>query len=342
MPERNRLPSYFVVEGSVTEPAVKTSPVDDLARNIGALSALFARTTRDAERVIFPINDSALEVGHPGPAFYCVHSLSGAGGTDFCQLARLLPTVRFYGIQAPPGRMKDTTFGGSVEAIADYYAAALVRFQPTGPFLLGGWSAGAIIGLEIAQNLRSRGRDVGLFAAIDAAPENTGAGRRLWHPLYLSQLAGNLPGWIRHENLLQKAALGLLLRRTGQKARALVKRAISGTQTDTDANGHAVEGFVDLSRFPIEQQAFMKRLYAALLGYRAKPYVGDVVAYEARVKPLLHLPQLGSVWRKIAPGATIVRVSGTHASILRKTHVQPLAEDLRQRIDRIVATPVTV
>jgi thioesterase domain-containing protein len=342
MPDPTRLPSYWLIEGTAaTACAVRTSPADDLAHNIGALNALFARTMRDSERVIFPINDSALEAGNKSPAFYCIHSLSGAGGTDFCHLARLMPTVRFYGIQAPPKKMRETTFGGSVEAIADYYAGVLVRFQPKGPFLLGGWSAGAIIGLEIAQNLRSRGREVALFAAIDAAPENTGAGRRPWHPVYLLQLAGNLPRWIIHENLMKKDVLCSLVRRVRQKAMALVKRGIAGKRNATDANDHAVEGFIDLSRFPAEQKSFMKRLYAALLAYRPKPYHGHVVAYEAQVKPLFHLPQLGRVWRKIAPGSTIVTVKGTHPSILRKAHVQALADDLRERIARIASAPAS-
>ncbi|WP_428538869.1 thioesterase domain-containing protein [Rhodopila sp.] len=324
------LPSSWVVEGGVA---------DDPGRHAGALNGLFALTGRGSERVIHPINDSAVEAGHAGPAFYCVHSLSGAGGTDFRQLARLMPGVRFYGIQAPPKKMRDQGFGGSVEAIAEYYADALVRFQPHGHVLLGGWSAGAIIGLEIAQNLRSRGREVALFAAIDAAPENTAAGRRPWHPIYLLQLAANLPGWVRHENLTDKTAVMSLVRRAGQKTMARVK-ATFGERNATTANDHAVEGIIDLARFPAEQRSFMKRLYRALLEYHAKPYSGDVVVYEARVKPLLHLPQLGRVWRRIAPRSVIVPVDGTHASIMRKAHVPALADDLRARIARIAAVPV--
>ena len=324
------LPSSLVVEAGMA---------DDPVRNAGALHGLFALTGRGSDRVIHPINDSAVEAGHPGPAFYCVHSLSGAGGTDFRQLARLMPGVRFYGIQAPPKKMRDPAFGGSVEAIADYYAGALVKFQPQGRFLLGGWSAGAVIGLEIAQNLRSRGREVALFAAIDAAPENTAAGRRPWHPIYLLQLAANLPGWIRHENLIDKTVALSLLRRARQKTTARVKAAF-GERNATSANDHAVEGIIDLARFSPEQRSFMKRLYRALLEYHPKLYPGDVVAYEARVKPLLHLPQSGRVWRGIAPRSVIVPIDGTHASIMRKTHVPALADDLRARIARIAAVPV--
>jgi hypothetical protein len=41
---------------------------------------LFARAVRGSERVILPINDSALRADTPIPAFYCVHSITGAAG----------------------------------------------------------------------------------------------------------------------------------------------------------------------------------------------------------------------------------------------------------------------
>ena len=281
------------------------------------------------ERVILPVNDTALAEGDPSPAFYCVHSLSGAGGTDFLDLAKLMPGFRFYGIQAPRKKMRDPAFGCSVESIADYYADALITFQPTGPFFLGGWSAGAIIGLQIAQTLRARGRAVRLFAAVDAAPENTDAGRRWWHPLYLLRLAANWPSWIIHENLLKSGVLGSLVRRAANKMIAAAQTRMAGNTSDRT---HEVEGLVDLGRFTPDQRLFMKRLYGALLAYKPQNYEGDVVVYEARTTPLLHLPQVGEVWRQLAPRSKIISVKGTHVSILRHGRVHALADDLRARI----------
>src|SRR5580693_3478412 len=92
---------------------------------------LFARAVRGSERVILPINDSALRADTPIPAFYCVHSITGAACTDFLSLAqRLDRTVGFYGIQAPPKLMQESEFGASIGALADHYARALIKFQP--------------------------------------------------------------------------------------------------------------------------------------------------------------------------------------------------------------------
>src|ERR1700727_1029668 len=113
--------------------------VSPLLVTTGSTNALFARVSYNSDRSIVPINDVAQSMDAHPPAFYCVHSASGVAGMDFLDLARgLEPDIRFYGIQAPPNQMSDSQFGRSVESIADYYADALVDFQPTGPFLLGG------------------------------------------------------------------------------------------------------------------------------------------------------------------------------------------------------------
>src|ERR1700736_3201057 len=103
-------------------------------------SALLGRASRNSERVILPINDSALSKDSQSPAFYCVHSASGVAGTDFLALAECFePSIRLYGIPAPPKRMLGVKFGSSVESLANHYAEALVKFQPKGPIILGGY-----------------------------------------------------------------------------------------------------------------------------------------------------------------------------------------------------------
>ena len=316
-------------------------PVSDEAapeapRQNGALNALFARIARGTERPILAINDAAQDKDNQAPAFYCVHSLSGAGGTDFSHLAMSMPAVRFYGIQAPPTKMKDPAFSESVDAIAGYYADALIKFQPTGPFMLGGWSAGAIIGLEIAQKLRASGRMVRLYAAIDAAPENTSGSLPYWHPHYGLEFALNALGWFLNDVVMTKGSLRAFFRRGLNKAMAQRQSFIGRRGSETIAVD-AVDSFMDISRYADYERSFMNRLYVALVSYKAKKYAGAVVAYEAKKKPLLHLPQVARVWRAIAPRSTIVRLKGTHLSILQPGDVNALATDLQKRLIAVAA-----
>jgi thioesterase domain-containing protein len=300
--------------------------------NERGLAALFGRIARGTNTVILPINDASQAGDESAPAFYCIHSLSGAGGTDFIHLAERMPDVRFFGIQAPPAKFEDTSFGSSVESLAEFYADALTRFQPKGRFFLGGWSAGVIIGLEVAQRLRARGRVVSLFAAIDAIPENTGLGLPSWHPVYAGEWALNSVSWVLNDVVFSKGSLRALLKRGVARAKLQVRPNWRGTK---EGGADTLDAFMDVSRYPAVEKAFMTRLYAALFAYKPKIYAGTVVAYEATKKPLLRLPQVGRVWRSLAPRSTVVKLKGTHLSVLKPGDVGPLARDLEARIAAI-------
>jgi thioesterase domain-containing protein len=298
-------------------------------------SALFARVSRQSERAIVPINAAALNPDSDEPTFYCVHSASGVAGTDFMDLAeRLEPSVRFFGIQAPPKQMTDDDFGKSVESLADYYADALVKFQPTGPFLLGGYCVGAVIALAMADNLRARGRDVGPLFVIDGVPENTDSNKlQRWKPQYWLELAQNFSGWLRHADLMRNRTLQSLIWSITNNASAIGRSAIGLKRGQKVGGGYAIDSIMDVSRYQPSHKSFINRLFAALFSYSPSGYASDVVVYEATVVPLLFLPQIGRIWRKFAPRSQVVGIVGTHISMMHTPYVDALAEDMRKRID---------
>jgi thioesterase domain-containing protein len=296
-------------------------------------SALFAHASRTSGRTIVPINDCALSSDAPRPAFYCVHSASGVAGTDFLDLARRLePAIRFYGIQAPPNRMPDIEFGSSVESLADFYAAALDKFQPEGPLLLGGYCVGAVIALAMADKLRILGREVGPLLVIDGVPENTGVALSRWRPRYWSELTRNLRGWANHGDLMRSRTLHSLLWSITNNATAIGKGAIGLKRGQKLGGGYAINGIMDVSRYQPVHKSFVNRLFQALFAHKPKSYSGNVVVYEATVKPLLYLPQIGRIWQQFAHQAEIVEIVGTHISMMHEPYVDGLASDMRKRI----------
>jgi thioesterase domain-containing protein len=306
------------------------SPAAEQTRNT---NVLFARVSRNSEQVILPINDSARSGDPKIPAFYCVHSVSGAAGTDFLDLAqRLDPAVRFYGIQAPPKRMDDERFGGTIESMAAQYADALVEFQPSGQFVLGGYCVGAVVALAMAKNLRTRGRGVGPLMAIDGAPENTGPVLHRWTPRYLLELARNLRGWIVHADLIRSRSVDSLIWSISNNASAIAKGIIGLKRGQKLGGGYSISGIMDVSRYAPAQKSFINRLIAALFSYVPTEYSGDVVVYEAKVTRLLYLSQIGRMWSQFAPQSEIIRIVGTHISMMREPYVDALANDLRRRI----------
>src|SRR5580692_10365561 len=152
-----------------------------------------ALTARLSSKIIIPLSDDALEPQSTAPSFYCVHAISGAGAADFIDLAiEIGQGVRFFAIQAPTTLMKNADYSDLLKSIASHYADAIATFQPNGQIHIGGWSAGAVVALETARQLKTKGREVSTLVAIDGAPKNTKvSGSLLW---YSAKVLWNLPG----------------------------------------------------------------------------------------------------------------------------------------------------
>jgi amino acid adenylation domain-containing protein len=100
--------------------------------------------------------------------FFCV---PGAGGLAhlFLPLARHLGQDQpFYGFQSfelDLDRIPDLT----VEDVARRYVTDLRRIQPEGPFQIGGYSSGAVVAYEMAQQLHAAGQQVSVLAVLDGS-----------------------------------------------------------------------------------------------------------------------------------------------------------------------------
>jgi len=55
-----------------------------------------------------------------------------------------------------------------IEDVAAHHVDAMLRAQPSGPYLVGGWSFGAVVAHEMARLLDERGQKVGLLVCLDA------------------------------------------------------------------------------------------------------------------------------------------------------------------------------
>lgn len=96
--------------------------------------------------------------------FFCVHP---AGGSASCyrELALGLPDRPVYGLECVRGYA-----GERLASMAATYIEAIRQVQPTGPYLLGGWSLGGLIAVEMAAQLERVGETVERIVLIDARP----------------------------------------------------------------------------------------------------------------------------------------------------------------------------
>jgi amino acid adenylation domain-containing protein len=112
-----------------------------------------------------------LQTQGKGRPFFCVHPV---GGNVLCyrELAQRFGRERpVYGLQAR-GFLGEQLPHEDLVTMARDYVEAVRAVQPTGPYLLGGWSMGGLVALEMARHLRELGQEVALVALIDSpAPE---------------------------------------------------------------------------------------------------------------------------------------------------------------------------
>ena len=293
------------------------------------LIALFSRASRNSPRVIVPLNTSALNGCGAGPTFYCVHSLPGTV-SDFVPMARLLDTsIPIFGIQVPPAKIQDPIFTSSIEAVAAHYVEVLTAFQPAGQIALGGWSVGATIALEMAQQLRALGREVTLLVAIEDALTNTVPRPSRWNPLYYAMLIRNLVRRFIYDDLLQQGSLVLFAKRCASRLKAWTKVAIASLRGESASRTHVIDGFIDASRFSPEHMAFMRLLFLAGDRYVPHAYTGRVTVYAATVPPVHELDEAEAVWATIASQAEVIRIKGLHSNLVNMPQVIPLAKHLR-------------
>ncbi len=115
------------------------------------------------------------------------------GGIVVCYqaLAQRLGQQRpFYGIRSR-GLHGEPDLPGCLEEMATEYLAAIREIQPRGPYLLGGWSAGGLVALEIAQQLVAQGDSIGKLALLDTSPRRpttpTGPTAQEWNMDWISR-----------------------------------------------------------------------------------------------------------------------------------------------------------
>jgi thioesterase domain-containing protein len=104
---------------------------------------------------------------------------SGGGVRRFQELAdQFAPSQPVYGLESRNIALAGKAF--TIEAVASEFLSAIRAVQPVGPYLLGGYSLGGLIALEMARMLVRVGERVGPLLMLDCygAPEfSTALGR---------------------------------------------------------------------------------------------------------------------------------------------------------------------
>src|SRR4029077_8750398 len=86
----------------------------------------------------------------------------------YYRLARELGTDQpVYGLQARPLGGESQAPHPTIEEMAAEYLEAVRSLQPAGPYLLAGYSFGAVVAFEMARQLTGAGEEVAMLALLD-------------------------------------------------------------------------------------------------------------------------------------------------------------------------------
>lgn len=279
----------------------------------GGTVATLARSLRE-QRVDTPWTPLVrIQKGNGGTPLFCVHAM---GGEVLCyaDLARYLGSGQpCFGLQSRA--WSSTQVDATIEEMAAGYVASIRSAHPKGPYCLLGWSFGGAVVLEMAQQLRRDGAQIGLLAILDTNME-------------VDELGGS---WAEVIVRMAKPSAGLRvpeLERFAtleeQLAFALSRGAFPPTLS--------LEALVRYARAG-EAHSRAKR------AYKPASYDGEIRLFRAidgHVRTAAD-PTLG--WGAIAGiGLEIHEVPGSHNTIVQEPYVQDVARQLRQCLDRVSTT----
>jgi thioesterase domain-containing protein len=262
-----------------------------------------------------------IQVGGSRLPLFCVHAAIGSA-TCFIDLAHQLGTDQpFYGLQSQ-GIAEGSPPLKTVEEMAASYLRAIRTIQPRGPYLVGGWSMGGIIALEMSQQLQADGDSVALLALLDTYISKSQASAEAVTELITFGLHLGLP--------VGAEGLG----RAHLEALAPHERFCSILQTAREQG--AVPPNCDL--------AYLRRLFhvhqsniQAVQTYVPTSYSGNVTLFRAGLGFAERRRRSSRRWRELFPGQlNIESVPGNHYTMLQGTNATVLAKRLRQCVDRII------
>ncbi len=253
----------------------------------------------------------SLREGTTPACLFLVHGLGGSA-IELRQLARQI-NVEFsvYGIQAF-GLCNEAPHD-SVDAMAAAYVEEILRVQPSGPYILAGYSFGGLVAFEMTRLLERRGSEVRFLGLIDSYPDNG---------MTIGRLASRL-AMIMRAPAEERGAVSTRIRQN--LSFRLRKRLGLSLPPPPDEPG-TPQAVVDVN--------LMNKV--ALYGYRPARLAREVVFFQPS-SPIEILPtDPRPIWRRLVGTLTIEKIPGDHYSLMR-AHVGSLAAALNKSLEAALA-----
>jgi thioesterase domain-containing protein len=249
---------------------------------------------------------------------FCVHPFFGLA---YCykELSSLLGNNQpFFGLQSS-GLEEGESALKTIPEMAASYVKAITVIQPSGPYQLAGWSMGALVAYEMAQQLLAAGQQVSFLGLMEgyniepAQPASSVLAPEEWNRRVIEQEEKMVVD-------LMKEELGFTddqLSGMSQKERSLEYLAKT---SNTLFRNLTVPQARRLLRVATINQL-------AVEVYRPQPYPGTATLFRIPLKPG---DDASCGWSRVVEGGlTIFEIPGTHHGFMSGTSVALIAAQLK-------------
>ncbi len=208
----------------------------------------------------------------------------------------------------------------SIEEMAAAYLDEVIRWQPAGPYVIGGYSSGGTVALELARQLQRAGREVECVLWFDHYRVE---GSRV-EPTVARALRR---GTTRLKSLLtdRQAFDAGMRRRALQRKAATIERTPEWWWAITEAADDRAEAE------DLRAMLLAENMRQARSRYEHTGYDGRIILYQAEQVDAGRDPDRG--WTDGDLDLERVEVPGDHTTLLLEPHVGRLADDLRARFE---------
>ena len=247
-------------------------------------------------------NKQPLFLVHPagGHVFPYIHLAKFLGSDQPC-----------YGLQAigtEDGQDPHTR----IEDMAAHYIKALQTVQPTGPYLIGGWSMGGVIAFEMAQQLIAQGQQLALLALLDAGTPASGEA-------FPEEDSDALSLVERYFGVSFGSVESLAALPKDEQLAFMLEQAKKAGLVPAELDVSQARRFVTLLRSDLR----------ATQSYAPHLYPGRITFFKASETLAGTSSDLTMGWSEWASGGVEVHiVPGNHANLMYQPHVEVLADKL--------------
>jgi thioesterase domain-containing protein/acyl carrier protein len=260
----------------------------------------------------------AIQPDGPKLPLFCVHA--GASTVlSYIDLASYLGSEQpFYGLESL-GLDEEQKPYARIEDMATHYIAAIQSVQPHGPYRLAGWCFGGLVAFEMAQQLQARGEQVSFLGLLDAS---TGLN-------------------VAYEEYQELDDIAFLVKILAEQI-SLSLEYIRQLEPDEQLL-YVIEQARQLNLIPPDLELAQARRLVQILkshtyagkAYIPQPYPGRATLFRASEVAVADSEDLTLGWGELATqGVDVHWVPGNHQTMVRKPHVQVLAEHLRVCLDQ--------